>query len=77
MGWCVGPATGTFNPQTKINYEIPHGAEVQIKIFDTPGWLVRSLTDGWQEEPRVYDVVWNGKENAGRAVVRGGCTCSV
>ena len=38
-----------FNPSTTISFELPEASRVQIKVFDTLGRLVSTLTDGTYE----------------------------
>lgn len=37
-----------FNPSTKINYSLPEGSNVQIKIYDVIGNEIKILVDGYE-----------------------------
>jgi hypothetical protein len=45
-----------FNPQTKIDFEIPFGGNVRLNIFDMNGKEVMTLLDE-SREPGYYSVV--------------------
>jgi hypothetical protein len=59
-----------FNPATTIQYALPEPAKVELQIFNILGQFVRTLLD---EEKGVgyHQVVWDGKDEAGRAVSTG------
>jgi hypothetical protein len=59
-----------FNPTTTINYQLPRAAEVELVIFNVLGQQVRELVNG-QISPGYYQVTWNGRNDAGRAVSSG------
>lgn len=59
-----------FNPTTTISYSLPQEGKVSLKIYNVKGQLVKQLIDGSQPEG-YYEVVWNGKDNAGRSVASG------
>ena len=59
-----------FNPSTTISYSLPQEGKVSLKIYNVKGQLVKQLIDGSQPEG-YYEVVWNGKDNAGRSVASG------
>ncbi len=59
-----------FNPNTTINYQIPVGCHVRLKIFDVTGRLVRTLVDE-PKERGIHEAIWNGRDNAGRQVASG------
>lgn len=63
-------APNPFNPSTKIAFDLPHSARVKINVYRADGRLVRNLL----AETRVagsHAVVWNGRDNAGRAQASG------
>ncbi len=47
-----------FNPGTKIDYEIPEGGQVTIKVYDILGNLVKTLINE-NKEPGIYHVKFN------------------
>ena len=53
-----------FNPSTKIEFEIPNRASVQISIFNTTGQLVKSIQVGEMNQG-VHSAVWDGKDDHG------------
>lgn len=59
-----------FNPTTTISYSLPQEGKVSLKIYNVKGQFVKILIDGSQPEG-YYEVVWNGKDNAGRSVASG------
>jgi hypothetical protein len=66
-----------FNPQTTITYELPAAGEVQLGIYDLRGRTVRTLVDGASMPVGRHDVVWNGRNDAGRQVATGVYFCRV
>jgi len=60
-----------FNPQTTIAFEIPGRQEVSLRVFDLSGRLVRDLIVGELRYPGRHEVVWNGRDDAGRPVASG------
>jgi hypothetical protein len=38
-----------FNPSTAISYELRAASQISLKVYDTAGRLVSTLTNGWQE----------------------------
>ena len=59
-----------FNPETRIAYEIPKAGEVTIEVFDLTGRKVRTLVHA-SEQPGSYQIVWDGRNDAGRTVSSG------
>lgn len=59
-----------FNPETEIRFQLPEADHVVLKILNVLGAEIRTLTDD-QYEAGFHRVRWNGKDNAGRAVVSG------
>jgi hypothetical protein len=60
-----------FNPQTTIAFELPKRESVTLRIFDISGRLVRSLIAAKPHTPGRHEVVWNGRDDAGRQVASG------
>jgi hypothetical protein len=57
-----------------IRYALPRPAQVELRIYDVTGTLVRRLVDGIQ--PAGYRrAYWNGCDNAGRRVAPGVYYC--
>jgi hypothetical protein len=59
-----------FNPQTTIRYELAHGSEATLEIFDVRGRRVRTLVDGHQPAGEM-SVVWDGRDDRGVSVSTG------
>jgi hypothetical protein len=59
-----------FNPTTTIRYNLPKPGNVEIRIFNMNGQLVRnfSIING---ASGVHQVSWNGKNELGRVVASG------
>ncbi len=64
-----------FNPETWIPYRLSEDANVQIRIYDTEGAIVRTLDLGHQPaavyERREKAIHWNGRSNFGERVASG------
>ena len=63
-----------FNGETKIEYELPQGGHVCLRILDLTGKEVVTLEDGWQPMGR-YFVKWNGRDKFGKEVASGVYLC--
>lgn len=59
-----------FNPETRIDYELPRSARVRLDVFDVSGRLVTTIVDGPRPSGRS-SVVWNGRDARGQAVASG------
>ena len=55
---------------TEADYELSADAEVNIKVYDDQGQLVRTMTMGSQEAGN-YDVAWDGCDDSGNALEDG------
>lgn len=59
-----------FNPSTTIEYSVQKAGNVQIKIHNTLGQLVRTLVN--ESRPAgEYSTAWDGKNDSGRKVTSG------
>jgi hypothetical protein len=59
-------------PSATIRYRIAARGRVALQVYDTSGRLVRTLVDEVQEpELGGFEVVWDGKNNAGKRVSSG------
>ncbi len=66
----AGNAPNPFNPRTTLRLELARPGPVELAIFDLRGRLLRHLVDG--ALPAGYhDVVWQGDDDAGRALSSG------
>lgn len=59
-----------FNPSTTIQFRVPDAGFVSVAIYGIDGQLVRSLVNR-SVEAGPHEVVWDGRDNAGRAVASG------
>ena len=59
-----------FNPETTIKYNLAEGAEVQLRIYNIVGQLVRTLVAEQQPAGR-YQVRWAGRDDRGMVVSSG------
>jgi hypothetical protein len=56
-----------FNPVTKINFAVANPGNVEVRVFNTRGELVRTVTNQWYPQGG-HTVSWDGKtQNGGRA----------
>jgi hypothetical protein len=59
-----------FNPTTTIALDLPRAGTVRLQVYDLRGRLVRTLLD--EHRPAGHhEVVWNGRDDAGRALSSG------
>ncbi len=65
-----GATPNPFNPRTKIAFEIPRAGTVKLAIHDVRGRRVATLIDG-ELAVGLHEVLWDGVDNAGRAVASG------
>jgi len=59
-----------FNPITNIIYALPEESNVQIKIFNTRGELVRVLVNQ-KQNAGIYKITWNGTSDNGQSLSSG------
>jgi hypothetical protein len=59
-----------FNPTTTIEYNIPNRGNVEIRIFNSVGELIKTLLTT-EKDAGNYFVVWDGKNNSGNLVSSG------
>ena len=59
-----------FNAETVVSYSLPHGAEVDIALYDNLGQRVRALFSG-RREAGHHRLHWDGRNDAGQAVGSG------
>ncbi len=62
-----------FNPSTTIRYDIPESktVDVELKIFNIRGQLVKSLVSGESRSAGVHTVFWDGHDESGQRVPSG------
>jgi flagellar hook assembly protein FlgD len=64
-----------FNPVTTISYELPTSTAVDLSVYDVAGKLVKRLVEGEVVGTGRHDVIWDGKNEAGRSVAAGVYLC--
>ncbi|MGD8394465.1 MAG: FlgD immunoglobulin-like domain containing protein [Candidatus Eiseniibacteriota bacterium] len=59
-----------FNPATAIDYVVAESGQVQLRVFNVSGQLVRTLVDT-RVEAGEYSVAWDGRNDQGMQVPTG------
>ena len=59
-----------FNPETVIRYGLEQQSTVELVIYNVLGQRVRTLVEAEQTSGR-YEVVWDGRDDAGRQAASG------
>jgi hypothetical protein len=59
-----------FNPTTTIKFGLKEDCDVNIKIYNIKGSVVKTLVDG-EMNAAYHEIIWDGKDNAGRQVGSG------
>ena len=71
-GYALHPCyPNPFNPVTTISYDLPGAAIVNLAIYDVAGKRVRTLVAAETTGPGRHEVVWNGRDDSGRAAPAG------
>lgn len=60
-----------FNPETSMRYNLPEAAAVSLVIYDQLGRKVRTLLNGVSQPAGYHSVLWDGRDETGRAVATG------
>jgi len=71
MNHLLGCYPNPFNPQTTIEFELKERTAVDLRVFDLSGRLVKGLIVGESRSLGRHEVVWNGRDDAGRQVASG------
>ncbi|MBD3287774.1 T9SS type A sorting domain-containing protein [candidate division KSB1 bacterium] len=59
-----------FNPETRIDYQLPKSAYVEIRIYNTLGQEIRTLLME-NKDAGFHHIFWDGKDNSGKHVGTG------
>ncbi len=59
-----------FNPSTKIEFTLPRAGQVELKIYNVRGELVKTLLDQ-NMDAATHSVVWDGRNTTGQSVSSG------
>ena len=65
-----------FNPNTTIKYSLPKAGDVEAKIFNIQGRLVRTLSKAYQQAG-IHSIMWDSRDNSGTSVASGMYFCQV
>jgi hypothetical protein len=59
-----------FNPETKIVFNLPEEGNIKLEIYNIRGQKVKTLLDCYMS-PGCSEMIWNGKDDNGKAVGSG------
>lgn len=59
-----------FNPSANISYGLATPAEVEFRIYNSRGQMVRNMALG-MKDAGTWNLVWNGTDNSGQTVPTG------
>lgn len=60
-----------FRAVTRVKWLVPSEGPISLEVYDVQGRLVKVLVRIRNPEPKVYTVVWNGRDNKGERVSAG------
>ncbi len=66
-----------FNPRTKIAFSLADGGRVELAIFDAAGRCVRVLHTCTVLGAGEHEIVWDGRDDAGRPLPSGVYLCKI
>lgn len=69
-GYCLSMIPNPFRSKASISYSLPRTENVNLKLYDVIGKLVRTLKSG-TEKAGFYIVIWNGDDDKGEKVAKG------
>lgn len=70
--WTLHPCfPNPFNPSTTIAFDAPRAGAYSLVVHDVAGRAVRTLAAGETVEAGRHEIVWNGRDDAGRTVPAG------
>ena len=67
-------APNPFNPAVTIAWDLPRAGDLEVRVFDVAGRMVRTLRGG-PAEAGPGSLVWRGRDDEGRAVAAGVYFC--
>jgi hypothetical protein len=59
-----------FNPETRIQFDLPQAEHVELRIYNTLGQLVRTLVDQ-PYSAGSFSVIWDGRDDNGQPLASG------
>ncbi|HET6272647.1 MAG TPA: C-GCAxxG-C-C family (seleno)protein [Bacteroidota bacterium] len=60
-----------FNPSTTIRFSVPNQETVNLSVYGVHGQLIKNLVVNADYQPGVYQIMWDGTNNAGQRVSSG------
>jgi hypothetical protein len=60
-----------FNPTTRLEFDIPRAESVTLRVHDAAGRRVRALLQSAELASGRHDVLWDGRDDRGRAAPAG------
>ena len=77
----LGNYPNPFNPETWIPYELAEAAEVEIRVYDIKGSLVKTLDLGYKQQgfytTKDKAAYWDGRNEVGEEVTSGVYFCQL
>ena len=65
-----GARPSPFRGSTRVEFTLPTGGEISLRVFDAAGREIRTLAEG-RRTAGSGGVVWDGRDGAGRSVAAG------
>jgi len=65
-----------FNPETKIEYQLPGSGNIKLLIYNLIGQKIKTLHNGFKAEG-FHDILWDGKDEYGKDVSSGIYLCTL
>jgi hypothetical protein len=66
-----------FNPRTRIVFELEKRGTAKLAIYDSAGRHVHELYPGTVLDAGEHEIVWDGRDDAGRALPSGVYLCQI
>ncbi len=66
-----------FNPRTRIVFELERRGAAKLAIYDSAGRHVRELYPGTVLDAGEHEIVWDGRDDAGRTLPSGVYLCKI
>ncbi len=66
-----------FNPRTTVAFSLAEAGRVELAIYDAAGRLVRELYPGTILDAGEHEIVWDGRDDAGRSLPSGVYLCQI
>jgi enediyne biosynthesis protein E4 len=68
-------APNPFGPRTTIDYDLPLAGRARVRLYRVSGALLRTLVDEDGQGAGPHSIVWDGRDDRGRAVGPGVYFC--